>query len=57
MAVAEASSYSSNLNLSPGTSICHRYDPKKEKKKKKRTGGKKQSHVRDKYQQGIVTYS
>ena len=33
--VAEAGSYSSDWTPSLGTSICHRYSPKKTKRKKK----------------------
>ena len=36
MAVAQASSYSSDLAPSLGTFICHGYGPKKTKKKKKK---------------------
>ena len=34
VAMAVASSYSSNLTSSLGTSICHRFDPKKQTNKK-----------------------
>jgi len=36
VAVAVAGSYNSDLTLSPGTSMCHRYGPKEQKKKKKK---------------------
>ena len=36
VAVTQASSCSSDLTSSLGTSICHGYDPKKQKKKKKK---------------------
>ena len=35
VAVVEAGSYSSDATLSPGTSICHRCDPKRKKKKER----------------------
>ena len=37
VAVAQASSYSSDSTPSLGTSICHRYGPKKQKEKNKKT--------------------
>ena len=41
VAAVQARSCSSNSTLSVGSSICHRYSPKKEKKKKKKKKGQK----------------
>ena len=41
VAVAQASSYISDLTPSLGTSMCHRCDPKKTKSKRKKEGRKK----------------
>ena len=45
VAVAQAGSYSSDLTLSLGTSICHRRSPKKKKKKKVNGFWKNVSHL------------